>query len=57
MQSPSDPARIQLLAAFRTAYSRFESQVQLAVRESLGDPVVFERLGDDLDQFSSSVES
>lgn len=46
----------RLLAAFRESYSNLESRVQLTLRESRGDSVVMERLGDELDQYLHAVQ-
>lgn len=40
-----------LLDAFRHHFARFKTATQELIKNSLGDSVVAERLGDDLDEF------
>ena len=46
----------ELLDAFRRVYADVERRVQHALANSMGDPVVFQRLNDDVEQYRLLVE-
>lgn len=53
---PLPPHDLQLFHAFRVKYKALEGNVDTALKESTGDSVVMERLGDQLDEFAFAVK-